>query len=119
IIAITNSPSENHTHRGVVSCDRCFIASSQPGRTIQAQALDSRNCAWLLGCRGICPHRLARYRGRRIPISALVCSWWAPERVKKRRPPKSLVRPQESYERYLILDRGITITRSAPRKPDC
>src|SRR6516164_9738672 len=57
MIAITNSPSENQTHRGVVSCDRCFIASSQPGRTIQVQALDSRNCARLLGCRGICPHR--------------------------------------------------------------
>ena len=55
MIAITNSPSENQTHRGVVSCDRCFIASSEPSRAIQAQALDP--CK--RGCRGICPHRLA------------------------------------------------------------
>src|SRR6516165_10144353 len=70
MIAITNSPSENHTHRGVVSCDRCFIASSQPGRSIQAQALDSRNCARLLGCRGICPHQLARYQWTPNPYLA-------------------------------------------------
>ena len=76
MIAITNSPSENHTHRGVVSCDRCFIASSQPGRTIQAQALDSRNCARLLGCHGICPHRLARYQWTPNPIAALVFLAW-------------------------------------------
>src|SRR6516162_10994803 len=90
MIAITNSPSENHTHRGVVSCDRCFIASSQPGRTIQAQALDSRNCARLLACRGICPHRLALIVLRaREPSGTdrccrgqwcrwVLCSWLAP-----------------------------------------